>query len=163
MNRFLFYVLMVFTTVSYSTAGAAEKSGLAFGAGVFDVFDEKGDALEYRLEYRHSNIWRNLYPIAGINGTDGGAVYGYAGLNYDIYASDNIVFIPNFAVGAYSQGDDKDLGGALNFRSGIELAYEFESDYRLGMALSHISNASIYDKNPGQESLVVNFTVPVGW
>ncbi|HID90986.1 TPA: hypothetical protein EYP44_03395, partial [Candidatus Bathyarchaeota archaeon] len=51
-------------------------------------------------------------------------------------------------VGAIDIAEDKvgkDLGGALEFRSGIEASYAFENDSRLGVAFNHISNASLYD------------------
>ncbi|MBT4488902.1 MAG: acyloxyacyl hydrolase, partial [Rhodospirillaceae bacterium] len=39
--------------------------------------------------------------------------------------------------------------------------YRFSDRSRLGVALSHISNASIGDKNPGAESLMLTYALPV--
>ena len=55
--------------------------------------------------------------------------------------------------GLYVQGDGKDLGGLLEFRSGIELGYEMTSGWRLGVSLDHRSNAELGPINPGLETL----------
>lgn len=68
---------------------------------------------------------------------------------------------PSFAVGAYEDGDGKDLGGTLEFRSAVELSYRLDDRARLGLAFDHISNASIYDDNPGTESLVLMYAIPL--
>lgn len=140
-------------------AHAGKEKYVTLGAGVFEIGDSQ-DAFEYRVEYRHSNIWRELYPTFGINGTSEGAVYGFGGLAYDFYPWQKFYLTPGFAVGAFDEGDGKDLGGTLEFRSSIELGWQFDNATRLGLNLSHISNAGIYDRNPGEESLVVNLSVP---
>ena len=68
---------------------------------------------------------------------------------------------PSFAVGAYADGNGKDLGGVLEFRSAIALAWRFDDRSRLGVEFSHLSNAGIYDTNPGTENLTVNYSVPL--
>ena len=69
---------------------------------------------------------------------------------------------PNFAVGVYGNGDGKDLGYAVEFRSGVELAYRFDNYARLGLSFTHISNAGLDERNPGVESLVVMYSIPFG-
>ncbi|MDP6622047.1 MAG: acyloxyacyl hydrolase, partial [Alphaproteobacteria bacterium] len=60
----------------------------------------------------------------------------------------------------YHRGQGKDLGHWIEFRSQLELAYRFDDRSRLGVSLSHISNASLDDNNPGTESLMLNYAVP---
>ena len=43
------------------------------------------------------------------------------------------------------------------------LAYSFENNMRFGIAFSHISNAGLGDINPGTESLVLTWAVPLDW
>ena len=93
-------------------------------------------------------------------GTTDSAVYGYAGIGMDIFFGRRVVLTPNFAVGAYHDGDGKDLGHAVEFRSGLELAYRFDNRSRLGIAVHHISNASLGDSNPGTESVVLTYAIP---
>ena len=49
----------------------------------------------------------------------------------------------------------------LEFRSQIELATRFDDRSRLGLAFSHISNASVGERNPGTEILTLTYMVPV--
>ena len=69
---------------------------------------------------------------------------------------------PSFAPGFYDQGDSTlDLGHELEFRSQIEFAYRFDNRSRLGVAVSHYSNASIGDENPGTESAILYYSIPL--
>ena len=105
--------------------------------------------------------------------TNDEAYYGYLGIGIDLYFGKCrcVVLQPNFAVGIFDDGVDhgdgytagKDLGGGLEFRSGVELAYRFENNMRFGIAFSHISNAGLGDINPGTESLVLTWAVPLDW
>lgn len=135
---------------------------LTLSAGWFDVHDDNTDAALFGLEYRGTPFWYGLLPIAGIAGTEDGSYYGYVGLNYDWNFVDNFYLTPSFAVSAYEDGDDgKDLGGVIEFRSSIEASYRFENQHRLGLAYQHLSNASIYDRNPGAENFLVTYSVPL--
>lgn len=59
-------------------------------------------------------------------------------------------------LGHYRRGDeDRELGGPLEFRSGLELSRRMGARTRLGLSFDHLSNAGIYDPNPGSESLVL--------
>ncbi len=140
---------------------AEEPDFLALGAGVFDVFDDHTTA-EFRAEYRSDIRFWKFAPFVGAMTNAEGAFYGYAGLGVDIFLGERVVVTPNAGFGLYYDGDSKDLGGALEFRTGAEFAYCFTDRSRLGLAFNHISNASIYDSNPGTESLVVMYALPLG-
>ena len=117
---------------------------------------------QYGAEYRFSEVMYGLRPIVGGFGTDQGAAYGYAGVNWDVALLPNQLYIvPNFAVGAFKEGSGKKLGGALEFRSGIELDYQFPNQQQLGVALNHISNAGIYSHNSGEETVMGIYSIPV--
>lgn len=148
------------TLLMSAPAMAADQSYITIGAGVFDIVHDEPASTEFRLEYRHENVWKSLYPSLGLMANTDGAVYGVFSLNYEFALSDSIYFTPYTGVGIYEENDSKDLGGPIEFRSGVELAYELENDYRLGVNFSHMSNASIYEDNPGQESLVFNLSIP---
>ena len=55
-----------------------------------------------------------------------------------------------------------DLGNPIEFNSGVELAYRFAGQSRLGLAFDHISNAGIAKINPGVESLLLVYSYPLG-
>jgi lipid A 3-O-deacylase len=133
---------------------------LSFRTGAFDINDNHTTAL-FGVEYRSDFKDLILTPMAGGFITAEGGLYGYGGVFIDIFLGRRLVVRPNFSVGAYSDGDGKDLGGVLEFRSAIEIAWRFNDRSRLGVELSHLSNASIYDSNPGTENLTVNYSVPL--
>lgn len=147
---------------SYAAEANDATDYLSVNVGWFDITQQDNEATQLGVEYRMAPIWYGLRPIVGIFGTSDDSVYGYAGLHWDFELLDNLYLSPNFAAGAYSHGDGKDLGGAIEFRSGIEASYEFPNDHRLGVAFNHLSNASIYDHNPGVEVLMVNYSIPLG-
>lgn len=143
---------------------AAASDYLTGSLGWFDIVDKDDESAQFGLEYRVTPWQFGLRPIVGVSVTGDGSVYGYAGLNWDVALIENELYlIPNFAVGAYSDGDGKDLGGAIEFRSGIELAYQLPNAHRIGVAFNHISNASIYDKNPGAETLLLTYGIPTNF
>jgi hypothetical protein len=54
-----------------------------------------------------------------------------------------------------------DLGGPIEFRSGIEVAYHMENGMRLGLGWDHRSNLEIYARNPGVEMVHVRLSIPL--
>lgn len=155
-------LLAAVSVVSFAAAAQAEDY-LAGYVGYFDVGQQDDESTQFGAEYRFTPYIYNIRPTLGVNVTTDGSVYGYGGFNWDVsLVDDQLYLIPNMMVGAYSQGDGKDLGHALEFRSGIELAYQFPNRHRVGLAFNHISNASIGDKNPGAETILLNYQVPTG-
>lgn len=132
-------------------------------AGWFDVTQGDDEATQLGVEYRMTPWQYGIRPTIGANFTTDGSFYGYGGINWDIELVNNQLYIvPNFVAGGYAQGDGKDLGSGIEFRSGIELDYQLPSTARIGIAFNHISNASIGDRNPGAETLLINYSMPVG-
>ena len=142
-------------------AKAEEPAFVSFGAGYYDLFDDEA-AGEARLEYRFSEAQKLFFfsPFVGFTATTDAATYGYAGVGIDVFFGRRLVVTPNFAVGIYGEGDGKDLGHAIEFRSGIEVAYRFDDYSRLGLSFTHISNAGLDERNQGVESLVLMYSVP---
>ena len=98
--------------------------------------------------------------IGGLVNTDHG-FYIYSGVRMDLYLTRKIVLTPNFAPGIYSKGDGKDLGHAIEFRSGLDLAYRRKNGARIAAEVHHLSNASISNDNPGTETLLFTYSVPL--
>ncbi|EDP64017.1 hypothetical protein BAL199_05464 [alpha proteobacterium BAL199] len=159
MNRLLIGVAALF--VATAPAVAEEPAFISIGAGYYDLFDDQS-AGEARLEYRFSETQKLFFftPFVGVTATTDAATYGYAGVGIDIFFGKRWVATPNFAVGLYGDGDGKDLGHAVEFRSGLEVAYRFDNYSRLGLSFTHISNAGLGERNPGVESLVVVYSMP---
>ena len=53
------------------------------------------------------------------------------------------------SAGLYSNGDGKDLGNDLQFKSEINLFFSLNKSNRIGFGSHHISNAGISSVNPG--------------
>lgn len=132
-------------------------------AGYFDVTQDDNSALQIGAEYRYRDVYYGLRPAVGFNVTNDEAIYGYGGFFWDLHLSDRWIFTPNVVAGAFSHGDGKDLGHGIEFRSGLELSYQFDQGSRLGLAFNHISNASIGKRNPGAEALLVSYQFPLHW
>ncbi|OGN64352.1 MAG: hypothetical protein A3E80_05015 [Chlamydiae bacterium RIFCSPHIGHO2_12_FULL_49_9] len=141
-------------------------SCLSVATGVFDLLRDKYRTWEFEIEYKTYFPWKpnphvNLRPLIGLMATIEGSVYAYGGLNFDILLFDHLVFAPGFAAGYYYQGGGKNLGYPAEFRSGIELAWQFDDYRRLGVHFYHLSNASLGRRNPGEESLVLFYDIPI--
>jgi len=136
--------------------GADDPAFLSFSSGVFDLGKDQ-KALEGRLEYR-SNIKFGIFkPFVGVMGNSDGGTFVYGGGLVDVFLGRRTVTTLSFAPGYYHKGDGKDLGYDMEFRSQWELSYRLDDRSRLGLSISHMSNASIGDKNPGTESLMVTY------
>ncbi len=87
-----------------------------------------------------------------------GTNYAYGGFRYDIRLSRRWVFTPQLAGAIYNQGDGEDLGGDFQFRTAVEFLYRLQSGARMGLLISHLSNAGTHDRNPGVNSLLVSYS-----
>jgi lipid A 3-O-deacylase len=138
-------------------------SYIDLAAGVFDALGEGAGqaAAAGRIELRWGEKLFFVGPALGLMANTDGGVFGYAGLYADI-AYGNFIITPLGGIGAYDRGHGKDLGGTFQFRIGIGLAYEFEDRSRLGLRVDHISNAHLHDRNPGEEEILMSYSIPIG-
>ena len=63
-------------------------------------------------------------------------------------------------MGYFDEGSGKKLGHNIEFRTSLEVSYELENNNRIGLSISHISNANIGDKNPGAEIISLSYQIP---
>ena len=170
------FVLIIFL---FST-GANSNGTNVFGLGVYDLKldgTEKNQAIDLRYEFRSDNSLIDigpeednfffLKPFFGVEFTNDSASYFLTG----IYFEDNLgelfegnkskyYFTPSFGAGFYDDGSGKKLGNALQFRTSFEVSYELKNKNRIGISISHISNANLGNKNPGVEILSFSYHVP---
>lgn len=136
-----------------------EADNLLLGAGVFDLRDEPSGA--GMVEYRFGRKVFVIGPALGLLVNADGGLFGYVGVYSDLsYA--NFFVTPQLAIGGYGDGSSKDLGGVFQFRQALDLAYRFGNGHRLGLRVAHISNASIHDSNPGEEELLLTYSLQLG-
>lgn len=143
-----------------TSAVAADPGFFTFGVGHYDIYQKKHEATELRAEYRSSETIGIFKPLFGVMGTSDSAFYGYGGVLVDVYFGRRLVLTPSFAAGYYADGDGRDLGYGLEFRSSVEFSYRLDNRARLGLAFYHLSNANLGDFNPGTEVLSLLYSIP---
>ena len=144
-------------------AQADDPDFLTIGGGWFDFNRQKDTGGEFRLDYRSDYKFLIFKPFLTAAAVTNGMTFLGAGILIDIYLGRRLVVTPSIAPTWWrGKTDDLDLGHGLEFRSQIEFAYRFDNRARLGVAVSHSSNASIGDTNPGTETLLVNYSIPLG-
>ena len=164
-QRIILTALLVFSGLSLSAgpARADDPAFLSFGVGAFDFNRQKDDGVEFRLDYRSDYKLWVFKPFLTAAAVSNGMSFMGAGVLIDVYFGNRFVVTPSFAPTWWrGKTDGLDLGYALEFRSQIEFAYRFDDRSRLGVAVSHSSNASLSDTNPGTETLLVNYSYPLG-
>ena len=129
--------------------------------GMFDFSDDGKKASLIGFQHQDENLNRdtflgNLSPITGAMITADNASYLYTGVQAE-YKIGSLNITPSFAPGYYSQGDGKDLGHALEFKSEVQVSLDLPKDSQFGFSYNHLSNASLGDKNPGANSYMFNF------
>ena len=149
----------------YATIGPFDVIGsgphvLDAGIGLFDFLDNhEGLSLAGRIELRIGKKLAYIGPTLGLLANNEGFRYGYAGIYAD-FVYGKIVLTPLLAAGVNHRGNSIDLGGTFAFRESLEIACRFNDRWRVGVSIAHISNADIYEKNPGVEDFLL--TVAVG-
>lgn len=153
-------------TASVAAPALAEDPAyLSFGAGTYDWNRKKDEGIEVRMEYRHDKKYFGLlkpFVAAAVSKNDTTQTFLGAGVLMDIYFGKRFVVTPSFAPHFHTGGNSKlDLDYALQLRSQVELGYRFDDRSRLGLAVSHYSNASLGKSNPGTESAILYYSYPV--
>ena len=146
---------------------AEEKKNISnhqynFYTGNFDFSDDKQKAILFGFQHQNETLERktflgNASPITGGFITQNSAAYIYTGVEWNHDLGNKMTFTPSFAPGLYSEGDGKDLGHILEFKTEIQASYAISEVSSFGISYNHISNASIGDKNPGANSYMFNF------
>tara|TARA_B100000989_G_scaffold267518_1_gene221651 strand:- start:110 stop:640 length:531 start_codon:yes stop_codon:yes gene_type:complete len=172
-------ILISFIIISLSNTAICNGINV-FGLGIYDLKldgSEKNQATDFRYEFRSDKTLIDigpkednfffLKPFIGLEYTSDSASYFLTG----IYFEDNLgqlfegknskyYFTPSFGAGLYDDGSGKKLGNDLQFRTSFEVSYELENYSRIGISISHISNANLGDKNPGVEVLSISYQIP---
>jgi len=134
---------------------------LNFFTGMFDFSDDGKRSSLFGVQHQNKNLNRdtflgNLSPVTGAMITADSATYFYTGVQAH-YNLGNLNITPSFTPGYYNEGDGKDLGHALEFKSEVQLSLELPQNSQFGFSYNHLSNASLGSKNPGANSYMFNF------
>ena len=140
---------------------SSDEHKFNFYSGMFDFSDNGKRATIFGLEHQNENLFRDsflgtLSPVTGALITADNAAYFYTGVQAQ-YKIGKINLTPSFTPGLYSEGNGKDLGHILEFKSEIQLSVDLLKNSHLGFSYNHISNASLGDNNPGANNYMFNF------
>lgn len=153
-------IILAFTLAA---ASAAQAQSVVFGAGYADYSNSNGeDQTVFSLEYQHrpfheATRFSATWGAALTVDTDGDTHLG-AGL-VGLYSFADRWFVEGSVMpGYYNESNaQNDLGGSFQIRSLIGLGYTLDSGNKLSVAVTHISNASTQDDNPGVNSVFVRY------
>ena len=175
----MFKIFLFIISILLSNS-AISKGTNVFALGIYDIkFDgsEKNQATDFRYEYRSDNSIINigpkednfffLKPFFGIEFTNDSASYFLTGIYFEYNLGElfegnksKYFFTPSFGAGFYDDGSGKKLGNDIQFRTSLEVSYQLKNKNRIGISLSHISNANLGSKNPGVEILSFSYHIP---
>ena len=157
----LFFLLFVFSVNAEELKNYEKNTEFNVYSGMFDFSDDGKRSTLIGIQHQNENLNRdtflgNLSPITGALITSDSAGYIYTGVQAQ-YKIGILNITPSFTPGLYHEGDGKDLGHMLEFKSEVQLSLDLSKNTELGFSYNHLSNASLGDKNPGANSYMFNF------
>ena len=167
-NKKLICFITILYLISNSSIASEKKKNniideheLNFYSGTFDFSDDGKRSTILGFQHQNESLFRDTFlgklsPVSGAMITADSASYFYTGVQAE-YKIGNINLTPSFTPGLYHEGDGKDLGHIVEFKSELQLSLDLIGDSELGFSYNHISNASLGDKNPGANSYMFNF------
>ena len=163
-NYFCFVLIITFFTTSLKSDEVKKLINpheYNFFTGMFDFSDDGKRSTLIGFQHQNEDLNRdtflgNLSPVTGALITSDNASYFYTGVQAQ-YKIGALNITPSFTPGLYHEGDGKDLGHMLEFKSEVQLSLDLSQSSELGFSYNHMSNASLGDKNPGANSYMFNF------
>ena len=154
-------ILFFVPAIAEETNPENKNTEFSVYTGMFDFSDDGKRSTLIGFQHLNKDLNRNTFlgnlsPITGAMITADNASYFYTGVQAN-YKLGGLNFSPSFSPGYYNEGDGKDLGHALEFKSELQLSLNLPKESQLGFSYNHLSNASLGDKNPGANSYMFNF------
>jgi len=132
--------------------------------------DLSGGPMIYKGEFTSNEVYARLSvnndsPISrlfGVSVTNTDDIWAGAGWSIETQQIQTDFYVQaSFMVGAWSRGNGPVLGFPVEFRSGVEVGYQFDSGIRLGISYDHRSNAGLGMSNAGVDTLQIRIGVPI--
>jgi hypothetical protein len=163
LKKFCSVLFVIFFAFSVNAEELKNEKNTEFNvySGMFDFSDDGKKSTLIGFQHQNENLNRdtflgNLSPITGALITSDNAGYIYTGVQAQ-YKIGLLNITPSFTPGLYHEGNGKDLGHMLEFKSEVQLSLDLSKNTELGFSYNHLSNASLGDKNPGANSYMFNF------
>lgn len=153
------------TNTAYQDNSVSVIPTLKLGAGSYDTFQDDGEGAVALKAELHSTIrpwdsWHSLHPFIGVDTTNHGGYYANAGLAGDIAITPNVLLTPSLAAGYYEEGGAKDIGTNFALRPGLELAYRFNNESKVGLEVT--STMGVSSDDDSYEAVTLNYHMPFG-
>ena len=157
----IFITIFIFSSNADEIINKEQNTEFNIYSGMFDFSDNGKRSTLIGFQHQNENLNRdtfigNLSPITGALITSDNAGYIYTGVQAQ-YKIGALNITPSFTPGLYLEGDGKDLGHVIEFKSEVQLSLDLSENSEFGFSYNHISNASLGDKNPGANSYMFNF------
>ena len=140
---------------------------MSTGVGIFNMVGAVNDdgynhtPAELNLEYQSGTRFYGIGYMLGLLANTDGGVDGYGGLYANIALSPHWILTPEAGIGGYRQGQSKNMGSTFLFRLELGLAYQLPGKQRVGIKIAHLSNADLYRRNPGENELLITYSLPL--
>ena len=156
----IFVITSCFINFKVSSEENIKGAQINVFTGLFDFSDHKQKAGLIGIQHQNDGLFKESFlgrisPITGGFLTENSAAYLYSGVQAE-YEVGIFKITPSFAPGYYHDGNGKDLGSPIEFKSEVQLSFNLSETSKFGMSYNHISNASLGDKNPGANSYMFN-------
>ena len=154
-------IIFAFSSMANEKVLKDQNTEFSIYTGMFDFSDKGKRSTLIGFQHQNENLNRdtffgNLSPITGLLITADNAGYIYTGVQAQ-YKLGILNFTPSFTPGLYHEGNGKDLGHLIEFKSEMQISLDLSKTSELGFSYNHISNASLGKKNPGANSYMFNF------
>jgi len=161
LSLIVLFSILNFSSIAEEVKFDDKNTEFSVYTGMFDFSDDGKKSTLLGFQHQNENLNRNTFlgnlsPITGALITADNATYLYTGVQAQ-YKIGNLNLTPSFTPGLYNQGNGKDLGHVLEFKSELQLSLDLSKESQLGFSYNHLSNASLGEKNPGANSYMFNF------
>ena len=116
-------------------------------------FQNKIVGQEAQYSFFENKKFGPLQRGRSISLTDQGGLWLGYGFIRRVELNDALYFNFDFFPGVYVKNKEEDLGGWIMFRSGIELEYFINTDWKISLGYDHRSSGDIWKYNPGMETI----------
>lgn len=144
------------SAVGREVEGASRELVFLGGAsGVFDRETNPAIAVEYRSAYGFAT----LRPWLAVEWATDGAVFAGGGALRSLTLGKAWSFAVGFGAGRYDRHEGRDLGSHLEFLTYGEISRRAGAGRNVLLRLTHVSNGSLGDVNPGTELVMIGYSV----
>lgn len=159
--RSLLLFFSLFSAVFSSSAGRDVERGpreLVFLGGASGVFDRETNPA-VTVEYRSGLSLARFRPWLALGWATDGAVFAGGGALRSWTLGEAWSFTAGFGAGRYDRHEGRDLGSHLEFLTYGEISRRVGAGRSVLLRLTHISNGSLGDVNPGTELVTIGYSV----